>query len=162
MLTAKRLHELIEYQPNTGIFTWRVNRRGRGGRKGERAGTLRRDGRWQICIDGKLYMANALAVLWMTGRWPRRLVDHRNCIKGDDRWRNLREANYSQNGANSHARTNVGTKGVTWDRARGKYAARIKVNYRTINLGRFDRADHAHAAYVAAAEKHFGEFARRL
>src|SRR6516162_1885974 len=97
-----------------------------------------------------------LAVLWMTGRWPRKLVDHRNCIKSDDHWDNLRDATHSQNGANSHARK--GCKGVI--RTRGKYEARIKVNYRNIYLGRFDSAERAHAVYAAAAEKHFGEFAR--
>jgi hypothetical protein len=98
----------------------------------------------------------------MTGKWPRKLVDHRNCINSDDRWRNLRPANHSQNGANSHDRPSlVPLKGVTWDRNRNKYAARIRVNYRTINLGRFDQPEAAHAAYVAAADKHFGEFARR-
>jgi len=156
-LTASRLRAVLHYEPNTGVFTWLVDGRGRFQRKGARAGTINRGYR-VICIDHALYQSARLAVLWMTGRWPRKLVDHRNCIRDDDRWINLREANHSQNGANSRARK--GCKGVI--HTRGKYEARIKVNYRNIYLGRFDSAERAHAVYAAAAEKHFGEFARRL
>jgi hypothetical protein len=155
-LTASRLRALLHYEPSTGVFTW-LNA-SRGTHKGARAGTISRGYR-VIRVDGVLYRSARLAVLWMTGHWPQRLVDHRNCIKDDDRWSNLRTANHSQNGANSRARTNF--KGVAWDRARGRYAAWIGVNNRNIHLGRFDTAEQAHAAYVAAAERHFGEFARR-
>lgn len=88
----------------------------------------------------------------MTGKWPKQLIDHRNRIKNDDRWNNLRSANYSQNGANNIA------KGFEF--TRGKYQARIKVNYQNIYLGRFDTAKQAHAAYLAAARKYFDTFAR--
>lgn len=162
MLTEARLRELFDYNPATGEFIRRVSRRGRNCRAGDQAGTIHRRGFRQIHIDRKFYPAARLAVLWMIGRWPQRLVDHINLNPSDDRWSNLREANHSQNGANSRDRpSKIPFKGVTWDRNRGKYAARIRVNYRTINLGRFDNAETAHAAYVAAAEKHFGEFARR-
>lgn len=46
--------------------------------------------------------------------------------------------------------------------AAGKYQAQIKVNYRSIYLGLFPTARAAHAAYIAAARKYFGEFARAV
>jgi len=125
-----------------------------------RAGAL---GRYrQIKIDGANYQASRLAVLWMTGQWPKRKydVDHRNLNKGDDRWSNLREATRSQNKANIPGRSRAGLKGVTFNPVRGKYIAQITVNRRAVNLGRFDDPQSAHAAYVAAASKHFGQFAR--
>lgn len=161
-LTAKRLREVLDYDPRTGHFTWLVNLRGRGARVGRRAGTLTKKGRIQIRVDQETFPASRLAVLWMTGRWPRRLVDHRNRKRSDDRWCNLRDANHSQNGANSCDRAGAAPlKGVTWDRNREQYAAKIRVNYRTINLGRFDTPEAANAVYATAARKHFGEFARR-
>jgi hypothetical protein len=160
-LTAARLRELLDYDPATGQFAWRVNRRGRFARIGQRAGSPRKDGRLQICIDERIYFASRLAVLWMTGEWPRQLVDHRNCNPADDRWTNLREATFSQNGANSRARQSaIPLKGVTRSR-NGRYDAQIKVNYQRICLGRFKTAKAANAAYAAAARLHFGEFARR-
>jgi hypothetical protein len=156
-LTQERLHSLLHYNPDTGIFTGLPGRRG--APKNERAGTIDADGYRIIRIDYKNYRAARLAVLWMTGKWPTRLVDHRNCIKDDDRWRNLRLANEQQNAANRPSRrTNY--KGISWDRRTGKYSSRIKVNYRTIWLGRFDEPEQAHAAYVVASQLHFGEFAR--
>lgn len=96
----------------------------------------------------------------MTGRWPPKNVDHRNRITDDNRWRNLRLATQSQNCANSVAKKNDRFKGVHWDKARNRYGATIMVNRRSIGLGRFFTARAAHAAYLTAARKYFGEFAR--
>jgi len=162
MLTHQRLRELLDYDPETGVFTWRVNRRGRFARVGAVAGTPRKDGRLQISVDGTIYDAGPLAFLWMTGRWPARLIDHKNGDPSDDRWRNLREATYSQNGANSFDRiSEVPFKGVVIEKRTGRYCARIKVNYKMINLGTFETAADAHVAYIAAARKYFGAFARQ-
>ena len=161
-LTANRLRQLLDYDPRTGRFTWLINGRGRFTRIGQRAGTPRKNGRIQICVDGQIHLASRLAFLWVTGRWPRQLVDHRNCNPSDDRWCNLRAANFSQNAANAFGRQSaVPFKGVTRN-ARGKpFSAQIRVKYQTIRLGCFDTPEAAHAAYVAAANRHFGEFARR-
>jgi hypothetical protein len=51
-------------------------------------------------------------------------------------------------------------KGFYWDAVNKKYAAQIKVNRKNIFLGRFTTSTRAHAAYLAAAREHFGEFAR--
>ena len=53
----------------------------------------------------------------------------------------------------------VGVKGVVWDKDRGKWAAFIKVNYKSIGLGRFDRIEDAAVAYEVAARRYFGSFA---
>ena len=73
---------------------------------------------------------------------------------------NLRVATHSQNLANRGATTDSisGSKGAHWDKQTGKWRARITVNYRTINLGRYDTSEEAHRAYCEAAEKYHGEF----
>lgn len=58
-LSAERLRELLDYDPQTGEFAW----------KPQKAGTLTSDGYIQICVDGKRYRAQRLAVLHMTGKW---------------------------------------------------------------------------------------------
>jgi len=137
-ITHARLRELLDYDPDTGIFTWRVDRiAGRFARPGMRAGSIHSDGHRQICIERKLYAAGSLAVFWMTGKWPKQIVDHINAAPADDRWINLRIATFA-----------------------GRYKASIRVNDRFIWLGRHDTAQEAHAAYAAAARKYFGVFAR--
>jgi hypothetical protein len=153
---------MLDYDPKTGTFTWRVSRRGRFAHVGAVAGAKTKKGYRQICIDGTLYSAGSLAAFWMTGRWPVDQINYANGNGDDLRWTNLRPANHSQCGGTARARSPKkvdAPKGVVWDKNRAKFVARIKVNYRTINLGRFDSIEGAHAAYATAACKYFGEFA---
>lgn len=113
-------------------------------------------------VDGRLYLGHRVAHLYMTGEWPTALVDHKDRATSDLRWDNLRPASKSQNGANMAGRSKRpgALKGACWDRSRGRWRASIEVNYKKIFLGRFETAEEAHSAYVDAAQKYFGEFAR--
>jgi len=158
MLTARRLRQVLDYNPRTGIFRWRIDKMGPGAKKGKIAGATRRPrGNRAIKIDGEQYLSARLAFLWMLGRFPKDQVDHRNRIPGDDRWSNLREATNAQNSANKPKRTD-GLKGVYWHKASRKYRAVICVNSKHVHLGLFDREQDAHAAYRVAARKYFGRF----
>jgi hypothetical protein len=161
MLTDSKLRSLLSYNPTTGVFTWLVDGRNQHQRAGAKAGCLAPDGRYKIGIEGKRYLGSRLAVLYMTGQWPPRLVDHINLDASDNRWCNLRDASSSENLHNMRAKNGrVGLKGVVFDPYTGRYRARIKVHYKNLHLGRFDTAEEAHAAYVAAAKMYYGEFAR--
>ena len=59
----------------------------------------------------------------------------------------------------SRSDSGTGFKGVGFDKRRKNWHARIKVNKRSIHLGTFETPEEAFAAYMAAAIKHFGEFA---
>ena len=87
-------------------------------------------------------------------------VDHRNQDSLDNRRGNLRPATHQQNLANRGPQRNnkSGYKGVSWCNRDSKWLAQIKVNQRQMNLGRFDLAEDAAAAYRKAARKHFGQF----
>lgn len=87
-------------------------------------------------------------------------VDHINGNKLDNRKSNLRLCSRSQNMANAPGRGVTSRyKGVGWDRSRGKWHAKIMVDYKTINLGRFDSEIEAARAYDAAALRYFGSYA---
>ena len=87
-------------------------------------------------------------------------VDHRNG-NGLHNWRrNLRVCTNAENSRNRKLNKNntSGYKGVTPER--GKYRARIKVNYESINLGFFDTEIEAAKAYNRAAIHYHGDYAR--
>jgi hypothetical protein len=54
MLTAKRLREVLSYNPDTGVWTWLLPT-GRRVRAGSRAGRIDCHGRWRIGLDGRYY-----------------------------------------------------------------------------------------------------------
>ena len=161
MLTAETVRKLLDYDPETGVFRWRTSGRGRKG-SGSVAGCAKHyRGYASVHVLGKSYASHRLAWLYVYGEWPSDEIDHINTIKDDNRIVNLRIASRSQNKANCKAKCNnlTGFKGVHLDKF-GKFQAKITLNNRQRHLGRFDTAEEAHAAYCAAAEKHFGEFAR--
>jgi hypothetical protein len=77
-------------------------------------------------------------------------VDHINRNKLDCRKSNLRLVTHSQNLLNRPANSNntSGYKGVFFDKSRNKWKAMIKINYRSIFLGRFNTAKEASNAYL--------------
>jgi hypothetical protein len=161
-LTAERLRHLLDYSPASGVFTWRIAPSPRV-KPGDTAGTLNEKGYLRIKIGGILYRAHRLAFLWMTGEWPEALqVDHINCIRSDNRWDNLRLATATENQWNKGPQRNnkSGYRGVSYDKARRKWAAQIKVNGRLRKLGRFPTARKAAAAYEAEAQRIHGAFYR--
>lgn len=99
MITTRRLKERLEYNPVTGIFTWKV-RPCRNVMAGDKAGTLHPTGYLKIVIDKRAYNAHRLAWFYMTGEWPEFAIDHINGIKHDNRIDNLRKANWSENAMN--------------------------------------------------------------
>ncbi|MCD1264056.1 hypothetical protein B5M44_04210 [Shinella sumterensis] len=159
-LTSDRLRSLLFYDPNSGIFTWRVDRLRV--RAGDRAGKLTRDGYIHIGVDGGRYAAHRLAFLYMTGTIPEVFIDHKNRNRSDNRWDNLRVATNSQNQMNTDMKSNntSGFKGVSWHKAEGKWRADIRIGGAKVCLGYFDKSEEAHEAYLKAVEEHHGEFAR--
>lgn len=156
------LRALLDYDPSTGLFYWKVSRTGRGGGIGSVAGALDRKGHRDITIKGQRYKAHRLAWFWVHGEWPSDQIDHKdNCP--DHNWiDNLRVATDSQNRMNARRpRHNTsGFKGVSWQKGRQKWQAKLQKDGRTIFIGRFGTAEEAQTAYQQAAALHFGAFAR--
>lgn len=163
MLTAERLRELFRYDPATGSFT-RLVAIGPHGchRAGRVCGSLTVTGYLEICIDRRRFLSHRLAWFYIHGRWPSHEIDHINGVRNDNRLANLREATHAQNLANIGIpkHNTSGLKGVCFDKSRGKWVAGINRKGTRINLGRFDTAEQAHAAYLAAAKVLHREFAR--
>lgn len=155
MISQDRLKQLLEYDPDSGLFTWKVTNSNRAV-AGTECRSINGHGYIQIGVDGRRYEGQRLAWLYMTGEWPDHLVDHADGCKTNNRWLNLRAADVALNAANIRPRRAI--KGI---RPRnGRYQAQIGIGGKTVYLGTFDTAEAAHAAYAAAAQSTFGEFAR--
>lgn len=94
------------------------------------------------------------------------VTDHANNDGLDNRRSNLRVATWTQNAVNVEKRlSRAGRpatsrfKGVSWDKARGRWAASIKIEDRYKYLGRYASDEEAARAYDAAALGAWGEFA---
>lgn len=158
MLAHERLTAVLNYEKGTGIFRWKITKTGwRGGiiaLPGEKAGHLKRGGYENIIIDGKAYASHRLAWLYVTGKWPEMMIDHKDGDPTNNRWDNLRLATPAQNVANSKAHK-IGELGHGIQYRSGKWRAKI-----TADLGSFDTAEEAVAAYSQAHKVLFGEFSK--
>jgi len=148
-LEARDVRELLYYDPDTGLLTWkwrdrkwfcsdwgwpRWNTRYAGkpafvcGRRYKRGGIL-----------GRLYKASRIIWLYMTGSWPEGEIDHKNHICSDDRYDNLRDVSHQENSRNQRlpSDNHSGVCGVRRCK-NGKFRAEIRVDDKSITLGRYD------------------------
>ena len=97
-LTQEYIKQILNYDPDTGEFVWRVNRHNRK-LKGKIAGgiSIKDHGYVEIRIDGKKYYAHRLAYLIMTGKWPKNEVDHMDRNRSNNILSNLRIVSQSDN-----------------------------------------------------------------
>ncbi len=158
-LTHERLQEILNYDPETGVFTWRISPR-YGISPGDRAGAISGKGYRHIQIGGAKYRCNRLAWFFMKGEWPTHQIDHKNRNRTDDCFDNLRDATGDQNQWNTSAKRNskTGIKGVYWHPKLLKFTADIRVNGRTKHLGVFETLAAAVDARNKAAANAHGEF----
>ncbi len=137
-LTQARLKELVHYEPETGVFTHRISRQGC--RAGDAAGCADSAGYWVIKLDQRKHYAQRLACLYMTGWWPSDEVDHKDRVRSNNAWTNLRPATDKQQAENRnlYATSTSGFRGVMWREKKRKYEVRIRHNNTDHYLGLFD------------------------
>jgi hypothetical protein len=147
----------LDYDPNTGILTFKPDVPGFGGK---RAGSTMPSGYRVLTILDKRTTEHRWIWLYANGVWPTYEIDHINGVKDDNRLCNLREATPTQNKHNTAVKRSntTGLKGAYKNGSR--FSARIRINGKRHNLGSFDTAEEAKAAYDAKAREVFGDFAK--
>ena len=157
MIDHERLKQIIQYDPQTGQFTWRVNGKGRFQRVGKIAGTLTEKGYLKICADCKAYRAHRLAWFYVHEVWPPDEIDHINRNKTDNRIANLRLATHVENCQNMPLRRDnkYGVPGITYhgDRRKKRWQAKIRINGVLKYLGYYHTIDEAKAARLKGETK---------
>lgn len=155
LLSPYRLRLLIDYDPETGILTWKP--RGQKGWDSRYAGTpaleaINSGGYRSGFILGRSCKAHRVAWAIHYGAWPEGEIDHINGDPADNRVCNLREVSKSLNARNRSLRSDnpSGFVGVSADR-NGKWRARIHIDGRERSLGSFKTPEEAAEARRAFA-----------
>lgn len=153
-LTQDQLKNLIDYDPVTGIFRWKVCLKN-GARPGDIAGHADPTGYTKLRLNGAYWKAHRVAWFYVHGEWPESVVDHINHNTHDNRIVNLRAVSINENRQNmsKYANNTSGFKGVHKFKGNGKWQAQIKHLGKRFHLGFFENIEDAAAAYAAAAAK---------
>lgn len=152
MLTQEELKRLFIYDKKTGYFTRRVTQHAQAP-AGSLFGWLHHKGYLVGKVHGQYFALHRLAFLYVVGEMPVE-VDHRNGVKNDNRWKNLRPANREFNTQNSvrAMRTNksTGLLGAYPSPGTGRFKAVLRISKMNIYMGTFNSAERAHAEYLWA------------
>lgn len=166
------LKQLLSYDPETGEFMWQVRaldwfpderewKRWNKRYAGKRAGCehTNKDGYKYRAIrmpGNVLRKEHQLAIVYMTGHHSEGDVDHVNRDGRDNRWRNLRTTDRSNNCRNRSKRTDnaSGVTGVSFCKSSGMWRARVTVNGKVTTLGRFTEIDEAAMAVLEFRADH--------
>lgn len=163
----------FDYDRETGVLRWKNRPREHFSDEanfirwqkymaGRVAGVIRKKGVYrQINMGGRSIMSHRIIWKMETGEEPL-TIDHKNTMKSDNRWENLRPATAAQNSQNRRGKVkrNGGTlKGANWNKADRVWRASIRANGTTLYLGRFSTEADAHARYREEAARLHGEFA---
>lgn len=147
-LNQTTIRELLDYNPETGVFTNKVTRSNRS-KKGAVVGAIKynkaSDKSYLVTsLYCKKYYMHRLAFMYMVGKFPDQ-IDHVNGNGLDNSWKNLRSVCNQDNQRNRvRAKNNTsGVTGVGWDKSRKLWTATIQVSGRNISLGRFKLFDGA-------------------
>ncbi|WP_261505722.1 HNH endonuclease signature motif containing protein [Burkholderia multivorans] len=161
MITLDELKSIVEYDQETGLFTW-IKTRSYKHLIGKRSGSLQVNGYVAITINKKKYLAHRLAWLYVHGSEPPECIDHINGNRSDNRICNLRLATKKENNHNTHqfSENKAGYTGISWAKRQKKWRARIKVDGKEKYLGYFTSKEEAHAAYLDAKRKYHPFFSK--
>jgi hypothetical protein len=129
MITQSELKELVNYNKDTGIFTWKKRTSNRI-KVGDIVGNLHKCGYIEMRVGGTRCLAHRFAFLYVYGYMPK-LIDHIDRNKKNNRIDNLREATYGQNILNSKIRSDntSGVKCVYFDKRNNSWEVKVGNKY---------------------------------
>ena len=145
------------YDPSTGICRWKERNINCKNDKtwntrfsGKVIGSKDKKGYIVTKINGKTYRLHRLIWLYMTGEWPDNEIDHKNRIRHDNTWDNLRDVTTRINSLNKGiiSTNKTGVVGVYFNKKMNKYVSQIKHMGKNYHIGCFNSLTKAELARV--------------
>ncbi len=157
--TYDNLRKWFTYNPTTGLFTRNITT-SIWGIEGTIAGGTNAEGYILIIAGNNSYLAHRLAYLYMTGKWPKNLIDHIDRVRHNNIWSNLRDSSKSENACNSVKRIDNSSdiKGITWNKLRNKWLVQLSKDGKKILSRNYALKEDAIIALREARERIHGEF----
>lgn len=157
-LTAERARELLSYDPQSGLLTWRISR-GNCFKAGDVAGPpgSMRQGYLRVYLDGRSYSVHRVIWLYVHRVHPSGEIDHIDGDRLNNKISNLRDVTRTKNQENlkhAHKDNSTGHLGVSYNKKNQKFTAHITILGRQNYLGSFQSAGDAHEAYLSKKRKH--------
>jgi hypothetical protein len=144
MPPLEELKEFLDYNPDTGIFTW-IKKSSIPVKVGQVAGRANGNGYVRIKFKGRDYFAHRLAYYMYHGVDPlEKCIDHIDGDKANNKIDNLRLAS------------------VSWHKSSKKWRAYIMINGESKHLGLFTNKEDAIKARREAKIKYIGDFRGNL
>lgn len=152
-VTFEDVKGAFKYNPEDGVFSFIEEERNSRIR-------LTVEGYVSCSFMGSSHFVHRLIWLYMTGAYPKKMIDHIDGNRSNNKWDNLREADSHQNGCNCViTKSNAtGYKNVMRDKNSGLYKSHIMVHGKQHHLGYFDNPVDAYEAFVKASKDLHGEF----
>jgi hypothetical protein len=143
MITQEELKSQVNYDQETGIFTWKVRNSNRI-KIGDQAGNYHNGGYIEMYLLGERHLAHRLAWLYVNGYMPK-IIDHIDGNKLNNKISNLREVSYAENMYNSKIRSDnkSGVRCVSWNKKHQKWEVRVKIDGKLKNYGYYKELDDA-------------------
>ena len=142
-MDADYIRSRINYDPNTGVATWKTHRMSN--MVGKPVGSISDKGYYRVYICGKQIGVHRLIWLHQKGYLPE-FVDHIDHDRSNNKWSNLREVTRTENARNKTT-SKANTTGYTGVYAeRGKFRAIIGHKGKAKSLGSFKTIEEAVAA----------------
>lgn len=145
--------ELINYNADTGLFTWKPRKRSwfkndKGFKIWNTRWSFAQAGGFQnhsgktyasIRVMYKRYLAHRLAWLYVYGEWPPNEIDHIDGNGANNAISNLRAVDSLENNKNMRLRSDntSGKPGVWWCKSESRWRVEIMVNKKKIHIGSF-------------------------
>jgi hypothetical protein len=161
ILTQEKVRYFFNYDPETGLLTWKNPPKGCGVYFGDHAGSEDIKGYRRITLEYNTYKNHNLIWLYVYGSFPQKgfVIDHDDNNPRNTILKNLRLATNTQNSYNRKTAKNnkTGVKGVFM--RKGKFCVNVGVNNKMIWGGCYDTLEEAEAKVISLRNEHHGEFA---